>query len=73
MCASCPFNVSAESEQQSYGCLPTPAEIVRLSVLLNRPWGCHDDERRRCGGAIAEGLPRVGVPISYSAWYRGEI
>lgn len=74
MCLTCPFNVSAESEQaQNYGCLPTPAEIVHLSVSLNRPWGCHCCESTACAGALAKGLPSVGVPISYTAWYRGEL
>lgn len=50
---ACPFAFNEVSEvAQSYGCLPTPFEIIVMKVKYNKTWACHDNSDKPCLGAI---------------------
>ena len=58
----CPFAFTEESEViQSYGCLPSPYEIIQMRIQSGKSWACHSDRKVPCKGAIMylkkEGLP----------------
>lgn len=77
-CEACPFAFSDRSEQaQNYGCLPSPAEILRMKKSSNQNWGCHEDSSRVCAGFAAhvkkynpELNVRQGGIIRYETWYK---
>jgi hypothetical protein len=58
----CPFAFTEVSEQvQSYGCLPSPFEIINMRVKHGKTWACHDEPTTPCMGAINY-LKEKGLP-----------
>lgn len=50
---SCPFAYTEESEMvQNYGCLPSPIEILNMSVNHNKTWACHSNNTKPCIGGL---------------------
>lgn len=58
---SCPFAHSEESEiAQSYGCLPSSYDIIKMKAVHGKTWACHSDPTKPCLGAI-EHFKSVGL------------
>lgn len=74
-CEACPFAFTDHSEQvQNYGCLPTPADILRMKAVDNINWECHARAGRLCAGFAVECAERsidvhTGKLGSYVRWY----
>jgi hypothetical protein len=61
---SCPFAYTEESEMvQNYGCLPSPIEILNMSVNYGKTWACHSNHTKPCIGGLKR-LKELGYDTS---------
>jgi len=52
-CETCPFAFSEASEMvQNYGCLPEPADIIRMKRESGHNWSCHYNGKKKCQGFV---------------------
>ena len=51
---ACPVNYGNEATEvsQSYGCLPSPADIIEMRALRGLTWACHDDTSKPCVSGV---------------------
>lgn len=76
-CESCPMNSDATEGAtlaQNYGCLPAPADIIRMKKASGHNWECHSVEGRVCKGLCHAGKQdgmdtTSGKLIRYQSWY----